>query len=151
MSWPQEIKPEETSDQTVSSLDIAATFYTLAGGEVNDEEFTGVNLMPFIKDETIGTPHTDLKWKFTISRAIRSGDWKLVSIPDRLPMLYHLPTDTSELNDVSYDNLEITKRLLKQLGEWDVELPHSSVLEEPIWKKRQLSLYDLEYQLKQQK
>ena len=131
MHWPGHIEKRKTYHKTVSSLDIAPTMFALAGGEINKDEFTGVNLMPYLSNKEI--PHKDLKWKFTISRAIREGEWKLVSIPDRLPMLYHLPSDSSELKDMALDSLEITEKLLKKLGEWDVHLPHPTVLEESTW------------------
>ena len=61
-----------------------------------------------------------MNWRFTISAATRSGDWKLIRLPDRLPMLYNLATDISEQNDVSMQNLDRTKAMLKTLGDWDV-------------------------------
>lgn len=151
MSWPKILPKNKTYKKPVSSLDIAATFYELAGGEVTPQEFSGINLVPFIIENRTDEPHENLKWKFTISRAIREGDWKLVSVPDRLPMLYHLPTDVSEQKDVSMKYLDKTRELLKKLGEWDVDLPYSTVLEGAIWKRRQLKLYDMEYILEQPK
>ena len=76
MSWPGNIPENVTYDQPVSALDIAATFFELSGGSINKEEFTGVNLMPFISNQNEKVPHSDLKWKFTISRSIREGEWK---------------------------------------------------------------------------
>ncbi len=90
-----------------------------------------------------------MKWRFTISAAIRDGDWKLVRIPDRIPLLYHLPSDTSEQKNVALKQIEKTKELLQKLGNWDVRLPHPVFLEEAVWKQRQLELYDKNYQLTQ--
>lgn len=149
MSWPGRIPSNKTFEKPISALDIAPTFFELAGGSVDSEEFTGVNLMPFILGKRTDAPHENLKWKFTISRSIREGDWKLISIPDRLPMLYHLPSDISEQKDLSVENLDKTRDLLKKLGEWDVSLPHNLILEGAEWKKKQLELYDNEYVLKQ--
>ena len=64
-------------------------------------------------------------------------------------MLYYLPTDTAELNDLSLDSLHVTERLLNKLGEWDVRLPHPLFFEGAKWKKKQLDLYNQEYILKQ--
>ncbi len=147
MHWPAGLDAGMVYNEPVSSLDIAATFFELAGGITNASEFTGVNLLPFITARKKAIPHHDLKWKFTISRAIRRGEWKLISVPDRMPMLYHLSSDTSELKDVSLDNPAKTQELLKSLGAWDVQLPYSTVLEAPMWKKRQLDLYDSKYLL----
>jgi len=62
-------------------------------------------------------------------------------------MLYNLAEDISEQNDVALQNIDRTKSMLRQLGEWDVSLPHPLFLEGAVWKKRQLDLYDEKYQL----
>lgn len=105
--------------------------------------------MPYITDKIEASPHKELHWRFTISSAIRQGNWKLIRLPDRLPMLYHLPSDISEEKDVSLENLAKTKELLLKLGEWDISLPHPVFVEGSEWKRRQLSLYDKDYQLEQ--
>ena len=150
LNWPMTIPAGETYDNPVTSLDIAPTFIELAGGKTPEEKkFDGVNIIPFILGENNSPPHQVLKWRFTISAAIREGDWKLIRLPDRLPMLYHLPTDISEQNNVALENTEKTEEMLKELGQWDVKLPHPVFLEGAEWKLRQLQLYDREYQLTQ--
>lgn len=52
--------------------------------------------MPYLSGEKTGLADRQLKWRFTVSTAIRQGKWKLVRIPDRLPMLYDLSTDVAE-------------------------------------------------------
>jgi hypothetical protein len=108
-----------------------------------------VNLLPYVKGEVAGRPHAEMKWRFTISAALRDGDWKLVRLPDRLPMLFHLGRDVSEQKDVALENLERTRAMLKRLGSWDVTLPHPVFMEGAVWKKRQLDLYDRTYPLEQ--
>ena len=148
MNWAQTIPSGNIYENPVSSLDIAPTFLELAGGEILEEsKFDGVNLLPYILGENSSLPHQELKWRFTISAAIRDGDWKLVRLPDRLPMLFHLPTDISEQNNVALNHIEKTEELLKKLGNWDVSLPHPVFLEGAMWKRRQLNLYDKKYQL----
>lgn len=150
MNWPNTLPAGITYSNPVSSLDITPTFLELAGrNKQEDDDFDGVNLMPFIVGENTGMPHQDLKWRFTISAAIREGDWKLIRLPDRLPMLYHLPSDISEQNNLALQNIEKTEDLLKKLGNWDVRQPHPVFLEGAVWKRRQLNLYDKEYPLKQ--
>ncbi len=152
MSWKGKISGGLTFEDPVISLDLAATFFELAGGEKTDEvKFDGVNLIPYLLKEKPGKPHESFNWRFTISAAIRQGDWKLVRLPDRLPMLFDLSKDISEQNNVALNHLDITNSLLKQLGDWDVALPHPVFLEGAIWKTRQLKLYDVDYQLIQSK
>ena len=148
MNWPNTLEAGTIYSHPVSSLDIVPTFLELAGREIQEEDnYSGVNLFPYIFEEDTTLPHQELKWRFTISAAIRNGDWKLVRLPDRLPLLYHLPTDISEQNNVSLKNIEKTKELLQKLGNWDVGLPHPVFLEGAVWKQRQLTLYDKKYKI----
>jgi len=149
MNWPAQLDAGKTFNDPVTALDIAPTFVELAGGKDDTTSFDGVNLVPYLTQVNDGVPHEELKWRFTISAAVRKGEWKLVRLPDRLPMLYHLPTDISEQKNVALQNLEVTEKLLKKLGEWDVTLPHPVFLEGAVWKKRQLKLYDANYPLVQ--
>jgi arylsulfatase A-like enzyme len=150
MRWPGKIPSGKIFEHPVVSLDLAPTFLISGGGQISSEDkFTGVNLLPYILDPSKEAPHKNLLWRFTISAALREGDWKLVRLPDRMPMLYNLKTDISEQTNVSARHPDLTNRLLKQLGAWDVNLPHPLFLEEYIWKKNQLDLYDRKYLLSQ--
>ena len=150
MNWPGVLPQGAVYEKPIVSLDIAPTLFELAGGKITKEiRFSGVNLLPFITGDIESVPHSELKWKFTISRAIRKGDWKLISIPDRIPLLYHLPTDVSEQHNVALEHIDITSELLKELGNWDVSLPYPLFLEGARWKRVQLVLYDADYQLTQ--
>ncbi len=150
MNWPKKLPTGTVYNKAVSTLDFVPTFMEIAGGKVSESDnFDGVNLIPFITKENKVVPHPNLKWRFTISAAIREGDWKLVRLPDRLPMLYHLPTDTIEQNNLALKEVAKTEALLKKLGTWDVHLPHPVFLEGAIWKRRQLGLYDAEYPVTQ--
>lgn len=152
VNWPGKIIAGKVINAPVSSLDILPTFVETAGGKISEnDDLDGVNVLPFILGETNQLPHKSIKWKFTISAAIRDGNWKLVRLPDRLPMLYNLEEDVSEQNDISIQNPERTKTMLKELGDWDVRLPHPIFLEGAVWKKRQLDLYDAKYELIQPK
>ncbi|WP_200974879.1 sulfatase-like hydrolase/transferase [Echinicola sp. 20G] len=150
IKWDGMLSAGSSYAAPVSSLDLTPTFVSLAGGELKEEDkYDGVNLMPFLKGEKKNIPHEEIKWRFTISAAIREGKWKLVRLPDRLPMLYNLEEDISEQHDVALENLEITQRLLKKLGHWDVRLPHPLFLEGPEWRANQVEQYDKKYDLVQ--
>lgn len=143
ISWKGHLQEGVKNDAVVSSLDLAPTFLSIAGAnDIENKNFDGVNLMPFLREETLEQPHGVLKWRFTVSASIRKGDWKLVRLPDRLPMLYHLPSDLSESKDLFMVKQELAQRLLKELGTWDVNLPHPVFLEGAQWKARQLAIYD---------
>jgi len=150
MRWKGELPAGKTYSNPVISLDFAPTFFELARGTISDEvKFDGVNLLPYLTENIETKPHESINWRFTISAAIRDGNWKLIRLPDRLPMLYDLSNDISEQNDVSLQNLDRTKTMLKKLGDWDVAQPHPVFLEGAVWKVRQLELYDVKYPLEQ--
>ncbi len=150
MNWKNTISAGTVSADPVISLDLAPTFFELAGGKTTEEDqFDGVNLLPYIKGEIDGKPHDSFNWRFTISAVIREGDWKLIRLPDRLPVLYNLKEDLSEQHDLALENIEKTKALLKKLGTWDVAQPHPVFLEGAEWRANQLNLYDRTYQLSQ--
>lgn len=150
MNWKGKLAAGKTYNNPVISLDMASTFFELAGGTITEDvKFDGVNLMPYLTGANSASPHESMNWRFTISAAIREGNWKLVRLPDRLPLLYDLSKDISEQNNVALQNLDVTESLLKKLGQWDVAQPHPVFLEGAVWKARQLKLYDVYYQLEQ--
>jgi len=150
MTWPQKIKSSSRYAYPVSALDLVPTFVALAGGQTQPEDkLDGVNIFPYVQGSESGRPHDEMKWRFTISAGIRDGDWKLLRLPDRLPMLYNLSNDISELNDVADENRERVVRMLKTLGDWDVAAPQVLYLEGDQWRRRQVDLYDREYRLTQ--
>lgn len=150
LSWPGVLPSGATYDQPISALDLAPTFMKLAGETATPTVYSGVDLLPYLTQKMgKNKPHEALQWKFTISAAIREGDWKLIRVPDRLPMLYHLPSDVAETNNLALKELQITNRLMKKIGTWEVELPHPLFFEGAEWKKKQLYLYDKPYVLKQ--
>ena len=77
-----------------------------------------------------------MEWRYTVGAAIRDGNWKLIRLPDRLPMLYNLSEDLSEQHDVSLQNTDRTKSMLKKLKSWEIKLPHSVFHEPTGWRTR---------------
>jgi arylsulfatase A-like enzyme len=152
ITWPAKITGGSTFEQAVSALDLTPTFVELAGGKITPKDkMDGVNIFPFLNGEKTGEPHANIKWRFTISAGIREGNWKLVRLPDRLPMLYNLSEDISEQNDLADENKDIVERMLKKLGDWDVSCPQVLYLEGNRWRREQVNLYDRDYQLIQPK
>ena len=151
MSYPAKLKPG-TYNNVISALDLTPTFVELAGGKITKKDkFDGVNIFPYITNKIEGHPHETLMWRFTISAGIRKGNWKLVRLPDRMPMLFDLEKDPSEQNNVALENVELVEAMMKELGDWDVSAPHQLFLEGPQWRRNQLDLYDKDYVLEQPK
>ncbi len=150
LSWPGKLSAGQVYSHMVSSLDLTPTFLALADAPAPDSaRLSGVNLWPLLTAPQNETPSRSLLWRFTVSAAIRDGDWKLVRLPDRLPMLFNLREDISEQHDLALENMERTKDMLQRLGDWDVRLPHPVSLEGAEWKRLQLNLYDAKYPLTQ--
>jgi len=150
MTWPNGIKAGTTFEHPITSLDLTPTFVELAGGNITDNnKLDGVNILPFIKDDESSRPHDEMKWRFTISASIREGDWKLVRLPDRLPLLYNIKEDIAELNNLADQHRDKVERMLKKLGDWDISRPQVLYLEGNRWRREQVDLYDRKYQLTQ--
>jgi hypothetical protein len=69
---------------------------------------------------------------------------KLVRLPDRLPMLYHLAADPAEQNDLASSQPERVGSILKELGEWEVHSPNPVFREPAYWRTRHLKFYDID-------
>lgn len=150
MSYPEKLKSGTTYDNAISSLDLTPTFVALAGGETKPKDkLDGVNIFPFITNEVEGIPHETMLWRFTISAGIRKGNWKLVRLPDRLPLLFNLDNDIAEQNNLASENWDLVESMLKELGDWDVSCPQVLFMEGNKWRREQVDLYDENYQLTQ--
>ncbi|MCP4120202.1 MAG: sulfatase-like hydrolase/transferase, partial [Bacteroidetes bacterium] len=145
ISWPKGIKAGSSYENPVTALDLTPTFVELAGGKiVPEDKMDGVNIYPYLSGEKEADPNQLLKWRFTISASIREGDWKLIRLPDRLPMLYNLKEDIAEQHDVADQHRDRVVRMLKALGDWDVSAPQPLYLEGDQWRRVQLDSYDVE-------
>ena len=126
MQYPRELKPGQTYDRPVSSLDIFATMASLAQSPTHeDKPLDGVNLLPYLKGEKSGAPHELIYLrKFDGNRyAIRNGSYKMI-IPWRgaPPQLYDLENDMGEKQNLAAQYPERVKELKALLKQWDSEL-----------------------------
>ncbi|WP_226996510.1 sulfatase [Thalassotalea crassostreae] len=146
ISWPAQIKANSVYHKPVTALDLAPTFVALSGGKINKKDkIDGHNVFPYISGEKAGDPNHEMMWRFTVSASIRDGDWKLIRLPDRLPLLYNVKNDLAELNDVAAEHPQRVVKMLKALGTWDVSTPQHLYMEGAKYKKQQLKSYDVEY------
>jgi arylsulfatase A-like enzyme len=76
----------------------------------------GRSLLPAIGGET-SQPRT-LYWEHEGNRAVREGNWKLVSLRDGPWELYDVATDRTELENLASSHPELVGRLSKQWDEW---------------------------------
>jgi arylsulfatase A-like enzyme len=146
VSWPARVKPG-VFEQPVIQLDLTRTALAAAGVEALPEwKLEGADLVPFLSGEKTGAPHDALYWRFGNQKAIRMGDYKLVSYdgtadgvttgkPNRKeegkivgPVLYNLKDDLHETKDLSSAMPDKVKELEAKWDAWNA----GNV--EPAWK-----------------
>lgn len=107
--WPAGLraKPGSITQQPGHLIDLLPTCLDVAGAEMPDEfngetfePVSGKSLLPILKGQK-RQPHDWLYFHFTNNRAIRKGDWKLVSARGGRWELFDLRQDRSELNDLA--------------------------------------------------
>jgi arylsulfatase A-like enzyme len=136
--WPAGMKARgEFRDQPSQLVDIMATCIELGGAdypeEYNGEKIyppAGTSLVPSFENQPLDRDY--LFWEHEGNRAIRKGQWKLVSRAcrwpqehdehDTLPMrfweLYDLETDRTENHDLASQYPEMVKELAAEWQSW---------------------------------
>ena len=123
-----------------SVLDLVPTFLELAGAEYPAGEspgesptrLQGASLVPVIEGgtEPIHSDDYAMGWETLGRRALRRGDWKVVSLPPPLGnsewQLYNLQTDPAESRDVSTDHPEVLTELI---AAWDIYAKTNGVVQ----------------------
>lgn len=129
MSWPGKIDENTTYDVPVSLMDVFTTSLTAAGLDLpTDRVYDSVDLVPYINGNREGFPHETLFWKSGFNLSLRRGMWKIMhDTQTGETRLYNLEIDRGEHTDVSVDNPEVLKALLKELDEKNREC------KPPLW------------------
>lgn len=127
MRWPGTIAPGSVYHKPVSSLDILPTVLAAAGGSIAREwKLDGVNLLPFLNGSSQETPHENLFWSWGHRKAIRQGDFKLLSSDGESFSLYNLREDLGETQDLSQSMPARAATMEKRLAEWEADLPQNA-------------------------
>lgn len=119
--WPETIRPREASNETVMSMDFFPTMVEIVGGNI-PEGLDGVSLKGLLlKGESL--PKRDLFWQYNSQRAIRSGEWKLVSLnPEETPWLSNLADDPEEAHNLAKDYPDLVRELEQKLSDWEKDV-----------------------------
>jgi len=121
--WPNGLKTKlgTFTRQPAHLIDFMATFLDLAGakypkkvGSRTIDPLQGKSLLPIFRGET-RKPHESLYFHFGTDRALRQGDWKLVSAKLGRWELYDLASDRTELNDLA---AKYPERVKAMATEW---------------------------------
>ncbi|HOO98657.1 MAG TPA: arylsulfatase [Bacteroidales bacterium] len=127
---PEMIKGGMVSSQTGHIIDIMPTLLDAAGGEYPEEirgndvpPMEGISLLPVFKGKALKRK-APLFWEHEGNRAVRDGDWKLVSAYDYSKKqfksweLYNIKNDRSELKDLSEEFPEQKEKMIMQFNSW---------------------------------
>ena len=126
--WPEVIKQKgKTTDQPGHIIDIMATFCEVAGIDYPETynsnsiiSMEGKSLLPVFKDKT-RKGHDALFWEHHGNKAVRMGNWKLVStsmLDNDEWHLYNLEDDRSEVNNLSAQHPEIVEDMKIRYESW---------------------------------
>jgi arylsulfatase len=149
--YPKMIAAGRKDTQVAHIIDIMPTLSEIAGAEYPETykgneilPTEGKSLVPLFLDASAKIDHETLFWEHEGNRAVRKGDWKLVSRFDyekrtELPWeLYNLKTDRSETENLIHDNTELAAELEKLYNDWAkrVQVVHYIELQEMRREKR---------------
>ena len=123
--WPKVIQQRgEITHQTAHITDILASCLDIAGIAYPEtyhgrkvQPPAGESLLPVFQGETFQQPRT-LYWATSGSRAIRAGDWKLVSYKGGPWELYDLAADRTELNDLVKKEPQRAAKMAATFSAW---------------------------------
>ncbi len=125
MHWPARIRPGGAWRHTPAHLiDVVPTLLELTGARATAPErppFPGRSLTPvFTADVTV--PREDLWWLHSGNKALRAGEWKLVSEEGKAWELYHVGKDRSETVNEAAKHPKLVKELAARWEQRTVEI-----------------------------
>jgi arylsulfatase A-like enzyme len=117
-------------------VDLFKTFAAAGGADIpTDRTLDGVDLLPYLQDESSGAPHQTLFWREGYHQSVRHGDWKLIRAdqPDKPPgtgqarWLFNLAEDPTEQRNLA-------TQMPDKVAEMEALLSaHNAEQAEPMW------------------
>ena len=124
LSWPESIRKPHLVSEPTHVVDIAATIYDISGTEY-PAEIAGPELTPLeghsfrrVIENGGWIRSAPIYWEHEGNRAVRLGDWKLVSEGNTGWELYDMKSDRTELNDLAASNPEVLERMSQMYEDW---------------------------------
>jgi arylsulfatase A-like enzyme len=122
--WPAGIKaPGRVTDAPIHLVDVLPTMSDLSGVEnptIWPERdlrlLAGQSFGPILRNEDLGL-RDSLFFQFYTDRALREGDWKLVSFQSNPWELYRLDRDRTEMVDLAADHPEVVVKMAERWHE----------------------------------
>ena len=122
--WPGQVRPGGVTDQLAITMDWVATFLDISGVSFDrNYPLDGKSLLPVLKNPGKSF-RRDLFWKMTFrkQKAMRSGDWKYLSIEGD-EFLFNLAEDERERANYARRRQDVFEKMKKSYDEWDRSLP----------------------------
>ena len=124
LSWPKRINKPSIVHEPTHIIDIAATIYDAAQAvypkEYNGNPITALEGSSFLEVLNEGNwKRTDpIYWEHEGSRAMRDGEWKLVSEVGEGWELYNMSEDRTELNNLAENEKDRLLKMQNSYKEW---------------------------------
>ncbi len=118
--YPAKISAVDSCHQTVLSMDFYPTLIDFAGGTPLRKNLDGISLKNLLLHGQ-QLPERNLYWSFKSQKAMRQGNWKLVSTQKDSRVvneLFNLENDLSEKNDLSTQFPERLNEMLLHVDSW---------------------------------
>jgi arylsulfatase len=124
--YPKKIKAGGIATGTAHLIDLAPTFYDLAGTKypanfngVHTNPLPGKSLVKLLLEGAALQREQPIFWERAGNRAVRKGKWKLVSIfPSYRWELYNIEKDRGETQNVAAQNPLVVDELSADYFEW---------------------------------
>jgi arylsulfatase len=124
LNWPKRINKPSIVHEPTHIIDIAATIYDAAQAvypkEYNGNPITALEGSSFLEVLNEGSwKRTDsIYWEHEGSRAMRDGEWKLVSEVGKGWELYNMSEDRTELNNLAENEKDRLLKMQNSYKEW---------------------------------
>jgi len=127
--WPGGLPAGGRVSGPAGHLDVFATAVAAAGGAPpSDRVMDSVNLLPFMRGETLGRPHEVMFWRSGHYRVVRAGDWKLqISARPERTWLFNLADDPQERRDLSAQEPQRVAQMREMIALHERDMPA------PLW------------------
>ncbi len=112
-----EMQPAHLIDLMATCIDLAEATYPSEYQGESIRPLEGVSLVPAFYGQSFNRSQP-IYWEHEGNRAIREGDWKLVSKHPRGWELYNIAVDRTESHDLSLSHLERVEDLSKKWQTW---------------------------------
>ena len=131
-AWPGVVPAGGDYDHPVSTLDVAATVFAAAGGDLGAARsaaagpvadvaalpLEGVDLLPFLTGQRGDPPHATLFWRWRSQSAVLDYPWKLVRLGADTRYLFDVTEPAGERVNLLAEHPEIVARLEAALDDW---------------------------------